>query len=844
LKSTLRIFSWILLIVISIAGAIWLRPTVDLTWQEPLRLNANEIEVEAKSTLEFLGVNKNLLEQNLLVDYSFNTKMVESYADSLKIDVNNGLLSKVIEDGQSIVQWKTALLEVKPIQGIDLTGIDGLYKSNGIAQIGYSTAGKVIKVETKEDNNVGLIQGTSIEEVGKRILAKFGYDEKDYNLLSSSLQNEVIKEEDKLAQKDSLSTNTVELVWNNSSPDKGKPGLLRMILVPALEEDSVSRNSTTIKSGFSLKSFDTESSNKVNDNQETAQTLYILLFVGCSFFLLTMVFISGLIPVIKGRVDWRKALFIFLMVAIALIFWRAQYIWRVGSTSLVFSDILLSFINPYFTAALIALYTSMAYIGWSNLARDLAHPEIRLVNEFWLQRFKFKETGLAAIQGIGLGFVLVLGTLVSLKLANAYMFNFEGVNFGVTEPESFFPPLTIVASAWSIAWIAALGQIGVITDLLQKWVKSAWVAVLLSVAFNSIIGVFFLRMYGTNTELEMDFLIFFPSALLLVLCYKRFGIVTLSIALFTFTTLINLFPFIQPAVGIRPASTAVILISLIFAVFVSGVYMYKKAPSVEEEVEILPEYELRYQTQERVVREIEVARQTQMQLMPTTPPRVEGVDLYGFFMPSFEVGGDYYYYYKLPNEGEEQLVFTVLDVSGKAMRAAIQAVFTSGLIMSRMNTDTPDDILDEIAPLVHEHTDAKTFITCIVGRYDAKLRSLNFANAGHCMPLLKRGDTADFLETVAPKFPLGMRKEVDYKARTVQLEIGDVLLLYSDGFPEAENRKRDRIGFDGVKEMMTKMDTTQLTAREIGERIKKRIIAHSGQQLADDTTVIVMKIVG
>jgi serine phosphatase RsbU (regulator of sigma subunit) len=848
LKSTLRIFSWIALIIFSIAGALWLRPYVDLTWQEPLALNANEIAQEAKPILAFLGVDEVLLERNLLIDYSFNTNLVQAYSDSLKIGVNDGLLKKIVDDGQSIVRWEASLLQVKPLQGIDSFSSSAFYQRNGIAQLGFSPMGKVIKMRAKSDAEIGLIQGTSVVAVANQILAQFGYETKDYSLLQNNVLAEVAAPNERNIKADTVaqfSSEAIDLVWNNASPSQGKPSLLRMTLVPSLEEDSINTKSTTINSGFKLTSFDSQLPVKtVIDTTIGNDTLGILLFLGCSFFLLIMVFISGLIPVIKGRVDWRKALFIFLMVAAALVFWRAQFVWRIGSTALGLTDILLSFTNYYFLSALIALYGAMAFIGWNNLAHDFDHAEFRLVNEFWFYRFKFRESGLAAVQGIGIGFALVSVTLLALKMANVYMYNSEGVNYGVTEPESFFPPLTIAASAWSIAWLAALGQIGVVTDLLQKWLKNIWAAVGISVVLNSVIGVFFIRMFGTNAELGIDFLTFLPISLILVLTYKRFGIVTLSIALFTYTVLINLFPFMQPGVGIGPASTAVLLISALTMLFAVAVYLYKTAPSVEEEVELLPEYELRYQTQERVVREIEIARQSQMQLMPTIPPQVEGVDLYGFFMPSFEVGGDYYYYYKLPREGEEQLAFTVLDVSGKAMRAAIQAVFTSGLIMSRMNTDPPDDILDAISPLVHAHTDNKTFITCIVGRYDAKLRSLNFANAGHCMPLLKRGDTAKFLETSAPKFPLGMKKTVDYKARTIQLEIGDVLLLYSDGFPEAENRKRDRIGFDGVKEMMAKMDTQNLTAREIGEKIKKRIVAHSGQQLADDTTAIVMKIVG
>jgi serine phosphatase RsbU (regulator of sigma subunit) len=87
-----------------------------------------------------------------------------------------------------------------------------------------------------------------------------------------------------------------------------------------------------------------------------------------------------------------------------------------------------------------------------------------------------------------------------------------------------------------------------------------------------------------------------------------------------------------------------------------------------------------------------------------------------------------------------------------------------------------------------------------------------------------------------------MRKEVDYQARKITLQVGDLVLLYSDGFPEAEDIKRNRLGYEGIRLMLNEMETDSLSAREIGEVLKKKIISHSGQRLADDTTVIVMKI--
>jgi serine phosphatase RsbU (regulator of sigma subunit) len=216
----------------------------------------------------------------------------------------------------------------------------------------------------------------------------------------------------------------------------------------------------------------------------------------------------------------------------------------------------------------------------------------------------------------------------------------------------------------------------------------------------------------------------------------------------------------------------------------------------------------------------------------------------GFFIPSLEVGGDYYdYHVRYDKSGNpESLFLALVDVSGKAMKAAMQAVFTSGLILSRLDSDSPETILRAINPILKEKTDSKTFITCLIGELNLESNELRLSNAGHCYPILKRNGKASFIQTPSPRFPLGFKSNVDYTSIDVPLQPGDVLIMYSDGLPEAKSEKNVEFGFDQTLQYVAKLATDNMSSTEICLDIKKMIQQYSNYSMRDDTTVVCLKV--
>lgn len=843
MKPVLKIGFWLSVFAIAVAVVIYLRPYVDISYTEAMQYSAGQMKQKADSLWLALGAEPAETEDALLSEYLQRKYYFMQHINFVLQD-HKPLKDLSTENGEDLNVWKLSLLQDTLGKEIGSVRPEGLFKAIGRAQFTLNHEGRVMRYLTNQNQFVG---GTEAENVDAYIASLFpilGYDIQEYELIPDYYDAEGFVETDSISQV-ANQIPTDSLILKRSYQLKGPPTINRPfqldfeVLQIQSNAAASNRNIYILAKMVGMQEVDKE---VIDAFFSTYENLQLLILIFSIVFLAVVGFVAGLIPITQGRVDWKQVLITFLLFTAAMAFWRGQVLFRDALGYLEWGQLFLRFFNDYALSVVTGIYASIIYLGWSTLARDQKQKGFRLINEFWHFRFYYRQTGSALFKGIAFGATIMAVFFVGAYVNKVFIFNIEGGDFNTSEASSFFPPLTVLTSAYTTTWLVSIGHIALVFSLLNKWIKSKVVVALLTTLTFIPSGVMFFRYFATSGPLGNDFLMMVPVAVLVVLFFIRNGLFALSVAMFFYVSMIHSLPFLHPNAGAVPLTNGLIIAGGHLLLLLVGVGMYIKAPSVYDTREEVPDYERKYQTQQRLVKEIEVAQQTQMQLMPDHHPRIEGADIYGFFMPSFEVGGDYYYYYRLEQDNREQLAFTLLDVSGKAMRAAIQAVFTSGLLLSRMSTDSPDDILDSISPMVYEHTDARTFITCIVGRYNPTSREVNFANAGHCMPLLKRGNQAHFVETPAPRFPLGMKKEVDYIAKTIRLEPGDTFILYSDGFPEAEDRLRNRIGFKGVQDYLANLQTEDKSAREIAESIKAKIIAHSGTNLADDTTVIVIKI--
>ncbi len=240
--------------------------------------------------------------------------------------------------------------------------------------------------------------------------------------------------------------------------------------------------------------------------------------------------------------------------------------------------------------------------------------------------------------------------------------------------------------------------------------------------------------------------------------------------------------------------------------------------------------------------ELKLAHDVQLSLMPKESPKVAGFDIAGLSIPAKEVGGDHFDY-AFPGGDTSKFCISVFDVSGKGMQAAMSAVFTSGAFANEVQRmSSPAEILTRLNKAVYSHSKRGHFVAFLLAMIDIQERTLTFANAGQVKPLLKSGESLQWLDSNGVNFPLGMTQDSVYGERTVKLNSGDVLLLFTDGFTEAMNSSREQFGNEPIELLMKKVDSKR-TPEEVLNSITAEVQRFAGDAAQhDDMTMVVVRV--
>jgi phosphoserine phosphatase RsbU/P len=244
------------------------------------------------------------------------------------------------------------------------------------------------------------------------------------------------------------------------------------------------------------------------------------------------------------------------------------------------------------------------------------------------------------------------------------------------------------------------------------------------------------------------------------------------------------------------------------------------------------------QDEARLNGELEMAAKVQQDLFPRTLPKVAGLDYAGICRPARGVSGDYYDFLPL---GEDQLGFLLADVSGKGISAALLGASLHAAVRTNVRSGETGcgKLLARANRLLFETTAPERFATVFYAVYDHATRRLTYANAGHCPPMLIRGETCVRLETLTP--PLGMLPALEETEREVQLIPGDWLLVFSDGVTEAADEDGVEFGEEALLVAFHRARTRGAAGacEFIMEEVRKHL---HDQRQPDDITLIAMKV--
>jgi len=189
----------------------------------------------------------------------------------------------------------------------------------------------------------------------------------------------------------------------------------------------------------------------------------------------------------------------------------------------------------------------------------------------------------------------------------------------------------------------------------------------------------------------------------------------------------------------------------------------------------------------KMMMELNLAGEVQASFLPRTLPRIPGWQLTITLQSSRETSGDFYDINLLPNG---RLGILVADVVDKGAGAALFMALCWTLYRTYASEflEEPESVLSAVNRRILEDTSARQFVTAFYGILDPASGCLVYCNAGHCPPFLfKVNADQDFEQLIRTGVPLGVFEDQTWKQSIVQLDSGDVMVLYTDGLTEAQN---------------------------------------------------------
>ena len=259
---------------------------------------------------------------------------------------------------------------------------------------------------------------------------------------------------------------------------------------------------------------------------------------------------------------------------------------------------------------------------------------------------------------------------------------------------------------------------------------------------------------------------------------------------------------------------------------------------------------------ERLDRELEIGAEIQLQLLPRQCPTIPGVEIAARCQPANRVGGDYYDFIPT-NQNQSKLNpkdknaasrwgLVIGDVMGKGVPAALIMTMTRGMLRGEvLNDHSPAKVLQKLNRVMYADLEnSHRFVTLFYSEYDSQTRVLSYSNAAHNPPVLWQAATNKLKRLDTFGMLIGLDANSQYEDAQVQLEPGDTILYYTDGFTDAANQSGDRFDEENLINNFhwacRHCQGPQPILEYLFEQVQQFI--GSANQNADDMTLVVMQV--
>jgi sigma-B regulation protein RsbU (phosphoserine phosphatase) len=238
--------------------------------------------------------------------------------------------------------------------------------------------------------------------------------------------------------------------------------------------------------------------------------------------------------------------------------------------------------------------------------------------------------------------------------------------------------------------------------------------------------------------------------------------------------------------------------------------------------------------------ELSLAREIQNSMLPRAIPPLEGYEFSARMIPAKSVGGDFFDFIQL---GESLLAIAIGDVSDKGVPAALFMAMVRSLLRAEIHPGRP---LQRVLRSVNHHlidmNDKDMFVTILFGVLDSSTHHFQYVRAGHETPIFFDAQGSFKRLTKTRGQALGVIEEITLDEQTIELPKGSILLLCSDGIPEAPNRQNISFGYDGIVRTVGRMPGA--SAQAVCDELIKAVVSHqAGSPQHDDMTIVMVRAV-
>ncbi|MDI6402008.1 PP2C family protein-serine/threonine phosphatase [Balneolaceae bacterium ANBcel3] len=598
------------------------------------------------------------------------------------------------------------------------------------------------------------------------------------------------------------------------------------------------QTTATINSLGNLVSLDSEALLAIEEEKEV-ESISVFLRIFFLMLILILVIILFIRRVFHRLVDLKTAT-LYAGIAIFLLIVHLIYICIqmniFDSIQADFQYLLMLGVIIIFVAFVLSLFVFLFAGLGESMTREFQTDKLTTLSLLRLGYFRKKILGHSIITGVLSVFFLLGVTSVVYVLFPSIYLN--------SVPENVFFSHSYLSSFWqliskSIFWTFFIGAC-----IYASFIS--WLGKLTNstsfILFAGGLAFALTSSHGIQTEgMVTDLIFWILPGMAVTWVFLKYDLLAFLISLFFFKVIWCLADvmFVAGSPDILLAGSAFSLISVFL---ITGLWLAKYGYEHKHISEITPAYIHQIARQQKVQRELEIAREVHQTFLPDDLPSPEGLSVHAVCQAAFDVGGDYYDAIQID---DHRLAFVIGDVSGKGIQAAFYMTMVKGIFQSLVK-EIPDPIplLTRMNRLFYDNAQRGSFISLCYGLLDIKKGELRLVRAGHNpAAYIPVNGSAKLLRTHG--IAIGLTKDETFEQSleesVILMSKGDTIVFYTDGVTETINYQQEMFGESRLLESLAdnKNKTTEDTIYELLDRLHR---FSAGRKAADDMTLLAVRL--